>query len=107
MGARTAGEAAHPDAVGDNQMVEGLGDRGKEATARRMDLFGIELRYRAVDAAIGPAVVARHAFERCLPPSSSGTTTSDRWGSKQICPRSPTANVGSGAIGFGEPGDKT
>ena len=61
-----AGEAAEPDAVGDDEMVEGAVERAEEGAARRPVVGVGKGPGGRVEAAIGPAVVAGEHLEVIL-----------------------------------------
>ena len=52
-----AGEAAHPDAVGDQQVVERAVERAEEGAAVGAVVGIGELRRRLVEALVGPAII--------------------------------------------------
>src|SRR5579863_1024073 len=60
---RLAGEAAHPDAVGPEQMAQRLVDRAEEGAALLPPRLLRELVGDAIEVLVLPAIVPRHALD--------------------------------------------
>src|SRR5207253_1860352 len=62
-GARRVGEAAHPDAVGPEQMIERGMDRAEERAALAPPLAVGQAIGDGVQVLVLPAIIARHALD--------------------------------------------